>query len=159
QFDDGEAAEEFLFGVEEVVIVDLGIFTKNPALRARVGLRGLALDLVAQGVLALVGVGKKSVIEEQEQPCEHHSRDKKRQRQAIQTDAAGLEGGDFVVLAEHAQGDKGGDQRGERRELVDEIRNEIAEIVHDNEEGDAVPGDVVEQFEEREGFKKRDESR
>ena len=34
-----EAAKEILRGIEEIVIVDLGIFAKNPALRAGVGLR------------------------------------------------------------------------------------------------------------------------
>jgi len=50
QLDNAEAAKEFLRGVEEIVIVDLVVFSKDPALRARVGLRGAAFDLVAQGI-------------------------------------------------------------------------------------------------------------
>ena len=39
EFDDAEAAKEFLRGIEEIVIIDLGIFAEDPALRAGVGLR------------------------------------------------------------------------------------------------------------------------
>ncbi len=39
EFDDGEATEEILLGIEEIVIVDLVVFPKNPTLRTGVGLR------------------------------------------------------------------------------------------------------------------------
>src|SRR5215470_380803 len=113
EFDDAEAAEEFLLGVEEVVVVDLGTFAKDPSLRTRIGLCRLAFDLVTQGVLALVGVGEIGVVEKQEQPGEHHARDEQRQGQAIEADAAGLESDDFVVLAEYPEGDERGDQGAE----------------------------------------------
>ncbi len=66
QFDDGKSAEQILLGIEEIVIVNFGIFAKDPALRAGVGLRRAALDLVAQSVLALVGVGKIGAVEDEQ---------------------------------------------------------------------------------------------
>ncbi len=88
---------------------------------------------------------------------EDQTGNQQRKREAIEADAAGLEGGDFIVLAEDAKGDERGDKRGERRELVDEIGNQKAEIVDDDEEGNAVAGDVVEELEEGEGFKEQNE--
>src|SRR5713226_1987450 len=64
---------------------------------------------------------------------------------------------DLVVFAHDAEGDQNGDQRGERRELIDQIRREVAEIVYDDKESDAVAGDVVEKFKEREGLKEKNE--
>ena len=155
EFDDAEAAEEFLCGIENIVVVDLGIFPENPALRAGVGLRGLALDLVAQRVLALVGVGEIGVVENEKRAGENDAGEKQREREPVEADAAGLEGDDFVVFAEDAEGDERGDESGERRELVDEIGNQEAKIIDDDEERDAVARDVVEQFEEGEGFKEQ----
>ena len=64
-----------------------------------------------------------------------------------------------LFLLMHAEGDEHGDQRGERSELIDEIRNQEAEIVHDHDqEGNAVASDVVEKLEEGEGFKEQDEN-
>ena len=74
EFDHAEAAEEFLRGIEDVVVVDLGVVPENPALRASVGLGGPAFDLVAQRVLALVGVGKISVVEDEESAGQHNTR-------------------------------------------------------------------------------------
>ena len=158
EFDDAEAAEKFLRGLEDVVIVDLGIFAENPALRAGVGLRGLSLDLVTKRVLALVGVGEIGVVENEKRGGKDQAGEKQREGEAVEADAAGLEGDDFVVFAENAEGDEGGDESGERRKLVDEIRNQETEIVDDDQEGDAVASDVVEEFEKGEGFKEQDES-
>ena len=113
---------------------------KSSAAGGCVGLRGLALDLVAKGVLALVGVGQIGVVENQERSGEENAGEQQRQRQAVEADAAGLEGHDFVVLAEHAESDQGGDESGEGRELVDEIGNQETEIVDDDEKGNAGGG-------------------
>ena len=156
-FHDAEAAEEILQRAEQIVIIDFGIFAEDPALRMGVGLRRAALDLVAQGVLALVGVGEIGFVDEKHGGGEDHSGHEERDDQAMQTDAAGFDGHDFVVLAHDAEGDEDGDERAERGEVVDEIGREVAEIIDDGEEGDAMAGDVVEQLEEGEGFEEKNE--
>ena len=123
EFDDGEAAEELFGGIEEIVVVDLGIFPKNPALRAGVGLRRASLYLVVEGVLALVGVGEIGFVEDEKSCGDGDSGEEEWSGESIKADAAGFEGDDFVIFAEDAESDEDGDQRGERRELINEIRN------------------------------------
>src|SRR5713226_448100 len=62
-FQNGKSAEQILRGIEQIVIVDFGVFSKDPALGLPVRLGRPAFDLIAQRVLALVCVGKKRVIE------------------------------------------------------------------------------------------------
>jgi hypothetical protein len=159
EFDDTESAEKLFGGIEEIVIVNLEIFPENPALRAGVGLRRLALDLVAERVLTLVGVGKVDVVENEKAESENDSAEEKGKSEAIEADATGLEGHNFVVLAEDAESDENGDKGAERRELVDEVGNEVAEVVDDDEKGDMVAGDVVEKLEEGEDFEEKGEGR
>jgi len=157
ELDDAESAEELLGGIEQIVIVDLGISAEDPALRVSVGLRGFVFDLVAQGVLTLVGVGKIGVVEDEQSGSDGQAGEENGKGNAIKADAAGFEGGDFVVLAEDAEGDEDSDESAERRELIDQIGNEVAEIVDDHDERDVMAGDVVEEFEEGENFKEGDE--
>ena len=158
ELDDTKTAEQFFVGIEKIVIVDLEIFTENPALRAGIGLWRPALDLVAERVLPLIGVGEVGVVENEKARGENESGEKERNGKAIDADAASLEGDDFVVFAEDAEGDENGDESAEGRELIDEIGDEVPEIVDDDEKGDVVTSDVVEQFEEGEDFKEEDES-
>ena len=73
-----------------------------------------------------------------------------RKDQAIEADAAGFEGDDFVVFRQNGERDESGDQGRKRRELIDHQRNQIAEIVDHGEERDVVAGDVSQQIEKSE---------
>jgi len=157
ELDDTETAEEFFVGIEEVVIVDLEIFTEDPALRAGVGLGRLAFNLVAECVLTLIGVGKVDVVENEKARSKRDPGKEKRNGEAIEADAAGFEGDDFVVFAEDAEGNENGDESAEWRKLIDEIGDEVAEIVDDDEERHVVTGNVVEEFEEGEDLEEEDE--
>ena len=150
---DAEAAEEALTRAEKIVIINFGFFAEDPSLRTGVGLRGASFNLVAQGVLALVGVGQIGFVNEEHGTGKDRAGHEQRNDQAMKADAAGLDGHDFVVFAHGAESDENGDERAERREVVDQVGREIAEIVDDGEEGHAVAGDVVEKLEEGEGFK------
>src|SRR6202008_2929321 len=105
----------------------------------------------------LIGVGEIGVVENEQRARKNNPGEEQRQGEAIEADAAGLEGHNFVCLAENTEGAQRGDESGERRELVNEIRNQEAEIVDDDQKRDTVARDVVEQFEEGEGFKQQDE--
>ena len=66
KLEDIQAAEELAVGIEELVIVDFVMFAEDPlARRLEVGLCGPAFDFIAQCVLALIGVGKKGVVEQE----------------------------------------------------------------------------------------------
>ncbi len=121
-------------------------------------MRGLAFDLVAQGVLALVGVGKIGVVEDEQSAGQQHAGEEERQGDAVDADATGFEGHNFVVLAEDTQSDQNGHQRAERRELVEQIRDQIAEVIDNNHKRNVVAGDIVEKLEEGEGLEEQDES-
>src|SRR5208283_4005068 len=63
----GDAAEDIAVGVEELIVVNVRMLSKDPfTVGAKIGLRGLALDLVAERVLTLVGVGEIELIGEKE---------------------------------------------------------------------------------------------
>src|SRR5580693_2221273 len=65
ELEDAEAAEELLIGIEELVVVDFAFLAKYPLVRGlKISLRRAALDLVAQSVLALVGVGKEGIVQQ-----------------------------------------------------------------------------------------------
>src|SRR5713226_425288 len=63
-FQDAKSAEQVLRGVEEIVIVNLVVFAKDPALRMSVRLRRPSLDLVMQGILTLVRIRKIGVVQQ-----------------------------------------------------------------------------------------------
>src|SRR6516164_4027076 len=157
EFDDGESAEQPFVRIKEIVIVDFVVFAKNPALQGSVGLRRLALDDGAVGVLTLVGVGQVGVVEDEEREGDGETGEKQRHRETIEGNAAGLEGHDFVVLTENADGDENGNEGAKRSELVDGVGNEVAEIVHHHDKGGVVAADVFGQFEEGEDFEEEEE--
>src|ERR1019366_9653665 len=80
------------------------------------------------------------------------------QGNAIQADAGGLEGHEFVVFRHHAERDQYGDQRGQRRKLVEEIASKIDKIADDLQNAGAMLRDVVEQLEKRKDLEEEDES-
>ena len=62
-----DVGEGVLVGIEKLVIVNGVVLAENPfAVRAQIGLRGLALDLVAQRLLPLVGGRNVELIEEEQ---------------------------------------------------------------------------------------------
>ena len=63
---DGDSAEAVGVRIEDLVVVNLVGLAKNPlAIGLQVGLRRLALDLVAQDLLAPVGVRNVGLIEDE----------------------------------------------------------------------------------------------
>ena len=57
-----------MIGIEDAVVVDLVVLSENPlAIGLQIGLRRLALDLVAQNFLLPVGMRNVELIED-EQP-------------------------------------------------------------------------------------------
>ena len=152
-FDDGESAEKILRGIEEVVVIDFRIFSEYPTLRPRIGLRGAALNLISQCVLALVRVRQIGVVKDDHHRRQRHAGKQQRHGKAIQADAARFAGDHFIVLAHHAQRHEYRHKRGKRGELIGEIRREIAEVLYDDKKRNSVTGDVVEKLEERERLK------
>ena len=134
EFEDVQSSEQLTVRIEELVVIDLRVFAEDPLPAGLViGLRGAALDLIAQGVLALIGVGQVGVIEHDQARGQQQSGQQQRQGNAIQADAGGLEGDEFVIFRHHAERDQHGHQRGQRRELIEEIAGKIDKIVDDIE--------------------------
>src|SRR5258708_2993265 len=78
----------------------LGIVEEDAGVGVGVGLVRLGLDLVAKGVLGLVGVGEIGVVENQKSAGENNAGEKQREGKSVEADAAGFEGDDFVVFTE-----------------------------------------------------------
>src|SRR5260370_1441387 len=75
-FQNAESSEQVLGRIKEIVIVNLVVFSKDPALRMSVSLRRPALDLVMQGVLLLVGIRKIGVVQQNHRRRERQSSQK-----------------------------------------------------------------------------------
>ena len=72
ELEDRDAAEVILVRIENLVVVNLVVLAENPlAVGLQVGLRRLALDLVAQDLLALVGMGDVELVEDEQSGSKH----------------------------------------------------------------------------------------
>ena len=88
---DGDVGELVAVRVKELVVVNVGVLSEDPLLiGTQVSLRGLAFDLVAKSVLALIGVGELRVVENKESAGEHYTGEEQWECQAIEADAASL---------------------------------------------------------------------
>ncbi len=143
-FQHREPAKEVLRGVKEVVIVDFRAVAEYPALWVSVRLGRLSFDQVMKRVLPLVRVGQIGIVERDHDYCQRQPRKKQRYRQPVQTDAAGLDGHDFIVLAHDPQRHEDGNQCAQRRQLIEKIGSKVAEIIDHDQKGNAVARNVVE---------------
>ena len=67
ELEGGDIDKGVLVGIEKLVIVNRVVLAEDPlAVRTEIGLRGLALDLVAQGLLALIGRRNVELVEEEQ---------------------------------------------------------------------------------------------
>ena len=130
EFHHRQSREEILVRFEQVVIIDFSFLAKDQALRAGIVLRRAAFNLVAQRVLALVGVGKIDIIHDDHACRQRQPGQQQWNRQPIKADAAGLARNDFVVLAHHAQRNQYRHQRSQRRQLIQQIRSQVPEVIH-----------------------------
>src|SRR5690348_15740529 len=152
-----EPAKEILLRIEYVVVVNLRVLSKNPALRVCVRLGWPPLNLVVEFILALVGIGQVSIVEQhqragQGQPCQEQ-----RYGNAKKTHAASLDGDNFVVFAHDSQRHKHRDQPGQGRQVIAQVWRQVPEIILNNQEGYVSTSDVVEELKERECFKEKNE--
>src|ERR1700722_6670735 len=129
QLKDIQAAKQFKIGIEELVVVDLRSLPEDPLPAGLiVRLRGAPLYLIAEGVLALIGVRQIGVIQDQQAGSEKDSGQQQRQRNTVQAETAGLERDQLVVFRHHAESNQHRYERGEGRELVKQVASKVHEI-------------------------------
>src|SRR5438477_5354982 len=157
EFKHRESAKEVLRGVEEIVVINPRALSENPALRMSVRLRRAPFDQVMEGVLPLVCIRQIRVVEHDHSHGQRQTGKKQGCRQPVHTDPAGFDGYDFIALAHDPQRHENGHQRSQGRELVEQIRSKVAEIIDNDQERDAMAGYVVQQLEERERLKQKNE--
>ena len=155
-FQNAQSSKQVLRREEDVVIVNLVVFAEDPALRTRVSLRRASFDQISQRVLTLVGKRQVRVVEHDHDRGQRHSCEQQWHRQAVQAHAACFDRHDFVALAHDSQSDQNGHQRPERGQLIHQVRGQITEILHHDQEGNTVARNVIQQFEERERFEQKD---
>src|SRR5712691_5087204 len=148
-FQDTKSAEQVLRRIKEIVIVNLVVFPKDPALRMSVRLGRPSFDLVMQCVLPLVRIRKISVVEQDHRGRERQSSQKERHSQTMETCTACLYRHDFIVFTHYPEGDQHRHQRSERKEVVKQKWRQVAEVIHHCKKRHFMPGDVVEQIEQR----------
>src|SRR6266404_473934 len=158
-FQNAKSTEQVLRRVKEIVIVNLIVFSKNPALWMRVRLRGPSLDLVMQGILTLVRIREIRVVHQDHRGRQRQSSEKKRHSEAVEARTACFYRHDFVVLAHDPESDEHRHQRSEWEKIVEQERRQIAEVVHHDKKRHFVPGDVVEQIEQCKRLVKENENR
>ena len=121
-------------------------------------MRGAALDGVAEGFLSAVGLGQIVLVEEEEADGQDGGDGDDGNDEAVEADAGGLHGDDFAVAVEHAEGDEGGDEHGERGDLVEHVGGEVDEVIADGGERNVIAEDVADQIEEGEDEHEQDEA-
>src|SRR5258708_7164322 len=154
-----KSTEQVLSRVKEIVIIDLVIFSKDPALRMSVRLRRPSLDLVMQGILTLVRIREIRVVHQDHGGGQRQSSEKKRHSEAVEAGTARFYRHDFVVLAHHSESDEHRHQRSQWEKIVEQERRQIAEVIHHDKKRHFVPGDVVEPIEQTKRLVKENENR
>src|SRR5208282_1362288 len=130
ELENGDTAENIAVGVEELIVVDIGVLAEDPlAVGTKVGLGGLALDLVAERVLPLVGVGKIELVGKKEHAGDQARSDQDRNDDAVKTDAGSLDRRDFVSPLQQTESDQHRQQHAERRNrIVKEVGCDVEQV-------------------------------
>jgi len=112
QLKDGNTGELVSIGIKKLVIVNVVILSKDPlAIRAKIGLRRLAFDLVVQRLLPFVGMRQ---IELDAHAGSFHRRD-------------------LIAALHQAEGDQHRQQYHQRCHAIQQIRGDIQQIFrHDD---------------------------
>src|SRR5690349_18166712 len=153
-----QVAELVAVGIEELVVVDGRVLAENPfAIGIEVRLSRLALDLVAQSVLTLVGVGKIELVKEKQSHGKHRGSDQHWNDDAVDADAGSLHGGDLIRALHKPEGDDDGQHHAEMGDVVEEKRRDVEQIFADGERRNLVVKDVAKKFKEGEDQQKHDE--
>ncbi len=151
ELEHGDSAKNVAVGIEELVVVDIRMLAENPlAVGAKVGLRRLALDLVAERVLPLVGVGEIELVGEEKNAGDQEGSDQDGNNDAVKADAGGLDGRDFVGALQQSESHQHRQQHAERRGAVKKIGHYIEQIFAHGERRNLIPQDVAEQLEQGE---------
>ena len=134
QLKDGNTGELVSIGIKKLVIVNVVILSKDPlAIRAKIGLRRLAFDLVVQRLLPFVGMRQIELVGEEksdrEQARGHHNRG----NNAIDAHAGSFHRRDLIAALHQAEGDQHRQQYHQRCHAIQQIRGDIQQIFrHDD---------------------------
>ena len=159
ELENRDAAENIAVGIEELIVINVGALAEDPlAVGAEIGLRGLALDAVAERVLPLVGVGEVELIGQKQDAGDQGGGDEDRHNNAIKTDASGFDGGDFIGALQQSESDQHGQQHAQRRRVVKEIGHYVQQVFPHRERRDLIPHDVAQQLEQSKDQQQHEES-
>ena len=128
------------------------------AVGPKVGLRRLALDLVAECVLTLVGVRKIELVRQEEHAGDQHGGHQNRNNDAVKADAGSLDGNDFVRALQQAERNQHRQQHAERRGGVKKEGRDVEQIFAHGERRHLIPHDVAQQLEQGEHQQQHQES-
>ena len=155
----GDAAENIAVGIEELIVINVGMLAEDPlAIGAKIGLRGFALDPVAERVLTLVGVGEIELVREKEHTRDQRGDDQNRNDKTVKTDTGGLDCRDFVRPLQQSKGDQHRQQHAEGRGVVQKIRYYVQQVFADRKRRHLIPKYVAQQLEQGEYQQQHQES-
>ncbi len=116
-------------------------------IRPAVGSRDrAALDEVLQLSDPFAGRRQDARLQEAAERGQDDGGHHRRHGQTIQADAAGLGGRDLVGLGQQAEDDQRRDQHRDRRDLVENLQDQIAVVLEHDGAGNVVSKDVVDPF-------------
>src|SRR5271165_413361 len=151
EFEDGDVAELIAVGIEELVVVDVVVRAENPfAVGAEIGLRRFALDLVMESLLPLVGVRQIELVGEEESCGEHACGYDDWRDDAVDAGSRGFNRCDFIRALHQPESDENGQQHHQRRNVVEEIRSDVEQILGHDLGGNLVAENISQQLEQRE---------
>ena len=153
-FIDVDAADHAGGGVEIIVVINAVMFGIDPlAFRMQIGLRRLALNHGSKLILAAVGVGHPEIIEGEKSRAQAERSNENRHGEAMRADAAGLEGRNFVVLAENREHHQDRCEHADRRKIVNQARRQPEMILEDRVEPDTIADDIAQELKKFEDVK------
>ena len=153
----GEVGKLVAVGIEEFVIENTPwlagqwLLSEHPFLLGmQVGLRGPALDLVAQRLLLAVGLGQIVLVEQKQHHRQHRGHGHNRNDQPVQADPRGLDGDNLAVAVHHAEGDQRRNQHRQRRNVVEHAGRQVQQVRAHDGKRNVVAQNVAYQVEEGE---------
>ena len=128
------------------------------AVGAEEGLRGFAFNDGTKSFLSAIGGGKVEFVEGEERHREHSRDQQYRSDDTVEADACGFHCGEFACPAQRPKGDQNSHQGAKRRDVVEDERDEVQQVLADSDERRLVPDDVANELKKGEDDEKRRES-
>ncbi|MBZ5560259.1 MAG: hypothetical protein LAO77_23630, partial [Acidobacteriia bacterium] len=144
--------------IEEFVVVDVAARAHDPsAIEHAELLHGIPADDAVQARRLEVRLGEHALLQLEQRAAEHDREEQQRDRRAIEADAAGAHDDQLAVLRQQPDRHQRRQQRGQRDDVVHELRRREVEVPHEHARRRRAAEQLVGQIDERRDVEDPDE--